>query len=240
MDREKKLVTLSMVILFFSLIVVYSLFYQVKGDEIITTLRAIPSVSTQEETQVILPQETNNAENLQEEITQEWERRQFVENHFNEEWDNISDNSAWTDAQQADSWRSQTASSVLASLQGDGPIILSGTDLYFGAVDSIETLGLEPEYILKDYKGFYYAKFEEEPYLKVVVQKLGGNIYTITSDAELVKNELFGDKVSFINLPEYKNKTVVMGLTVNNQYRLIQMSYEKYHHAKAYLKSLFI
>ncbi|MBQ9553963.1 hypothetical protein IJU97_03245 [bacterium] len=71
MDREKKLVTLSMVILFFSLIVVYSLFYQVKGDEIITTLRAIPSVSTQEETQVILPQETNNAENLQEEITQE-------------------------------------------------------------------------------------------------------------------------------------------------------------------------
>ena len=35
MDREKKLVTLSMVILFFSLIVVYSLFYQVKGDEII-------------------------------------------------------------------------------------------------------------------------------------------------------------------------------------------------------------
>jgi hypothetical protein len=46
--------------------------------------------------------------------------------------------------------------------------------------------------------------------VKSIVQRLGGNIYTITSDAELVKNELFGDKISFINLPEYKNKTVVM------------------------------
>jgi hypothetical protein len=56
----------------------------------------------------------------------------------------------------------------------------------------------------------------------------------------LVKNQLFGDKVSFINLPEYKNKMVVMLLTVNGQYWLIQMSYEKYHHAKSYLKNLFI
>jgi hypothetical protein len=42
MEREKRLVTLSMVVLFFSLIVVYSLFYQVKGSMIFGTLRSVP------------------------------------------------------------------------------------------------------------------------------------------------------------------------------------------------------
>ena len=235
MDREKKLVTLSMVVLFFSLIVVYSLFYQIKGEEILWMLRGISSSTSSDE---LLVQEPILSKNSGADST--WgERRQFFENRPHVEWDLLSDISTWIDAKQVDSENNQTASTE-NSLNGDGPIILSGTDLYFGAVDSIELLGLEPDYILKDYKGFYYSKFKKEPNVKSIVQRLGGNIYTITSDAELVKNELFGDKISFINLPEYKNKMVVMGVTVNGQYWLIQMSYEKYHHAKAYLKNLFI
>jgi hypothetical protein len=46
MEREKRLVTLSMVVLFFSLIVVYSMFYQVKGATVFGTLRSIPSSSS--------------------------------------------------------------------------------------------------------------------------------------------------------------------------------------------------
>ncbi len=236
MDREKKLVTLSMVVLFFSLIVVYSLFYQVKGEEILGSLRSLKASSSVQE-QEISSTQTLTQGNFSE--GNQPERRQFHENRPQLEWDQFSDISVWIDAQQAEGEVKQTASTARTSI-GDGPTILSGADLYFGAVDSIELLGLEPEYVLKDYKGFYYAKFEEEPYLKPTVQKLWWNIYTITSDAELVKNQLFGDKVSFINLPEYKNKIVVMLLTVNGQYWLIQMTYEKYHHAKSYLKDLFI
>ncbi len=117
--------------------------------------------------------------------------------------------------------------------------MLSGTDLYFGAVESIELLGLEPEYLLKDSKNFYYAKFQREPDLKKTVQDLGGNIYTMTSEAEILKNELFGDKISFVNLPEYKNKIVIMLLMLEDQHWLIQMNYKSYHHAKSYLKTLF-
>lgn len=117
--------------------------------------------------------------------------------------------------------------------------MLSGTDLYFGAVESVELLGLEPEYLLKDTKGFYYAKLEKEPNLKKVVQDLGGNIYTISSEAELLKNQLFGDKISFINLPEYKNKVVIMLVSSDDQYWLVQMDYNKYHKSKLYLKTLF-
>ncbi len=249
MEREKRLVTLSMVVLFFSLIVVYSLFYQVKGASIFGTLRSIPAswsrtTVAEKRTQVDSQSVNTFATDSTWSSTMLSDGKiQFRENRFNDEWDSFSDISAWNDANQAvtNNWSFQNASAGTTSyMGGNGPTILSGTDLYFWAVDSIELLGLEPEYILKDYKGFYYSKFAKEPFLRTTVQKLWGNIYEITSDAELVKNQLFGDKVSFINLPDYKNKLVVMWVTVNGQYWLIQMPYDKYHHAKDYLKSLFI
>jgi hypothetical protein len=254
MEREKRLVTLSMVVLFFSLVVVYSLFYQVKGATVFWVLRSIPvawsKTSLEEKRTQVDPSSTGTYTLWDTTMATTWNwyvldngKKQFQENRFIEEWDTFSDISAWDDANQAvtNYGGFQNASPGTSSfVGGNSPIILSGTDLYFWAVDSIELLGLEPEYILKDYKGFYYSKFAKEPFLRTTVQKLWGNIYEITSDAELVKNELFGDKVSFINLPDYKNKLVLMWLTVNGQYRLIQMSYDKYHHAKEYLKNLFL
>lgn len=38
MEKDKKLVSLSMIILFFALIVVYSLLYQIKGQKLISLL----------------------------------------------------------------------------------------------------------------------------------------------------------------------------------------------------------
>lgn len=55
---------------------------------------------------------------------------------------------------------------------GESPKMLSGTDIYFGPVESIELLGLDPEYLLKDAKGFYYAKLDKEPNLKKSVELL--------------------------------------------------------------------
>ena len=248
MEREKRLVTLSMVVLFFTLIVVYSLFYQVKGATIFGALRSIPAPGSRTSLVEKRAQVEGNQNSLESGLTsastttvQDDGKKQFRENRFMEEWESFSDIPAWNDANQAGNnyWGFQNASAG-SSYGGNSPTILSGTDLYFWAVDSIELLGLEPEYVLKDYKGFYYSKFAQEPALKSTVQQLWGNIYEITSDAELVKNELFGDKVIFINLPEYKNKLVIMWVAVNGQYWLIQMSYDKYHHAKQYLKSLFI
>jgi hypothetical protein len=77
MDREKKLVTLSMVVLFFSLIVVYSLFYQVKGEEILGSLRSLKASSSVQE-QEISSTQTLTQENFSEEKLPE--RRQFHEN----------------------------------------------------------------------------------------------------------------------------------------------------------------
>ena len=232
MEKEKKLVTLSMVVLFFSLIVVYSLFYQIKGEKLIQILRAASATSASQESK----QESGGQEDLHIDLLSG-----DTQATWTLEWDSFSDISTWSDAQQVETGWIQTASPANhLSFEGEGPSILSGTDLYFGAVESVELLGLKPEYILKDNKGFYYAKLSKKPDLKQTVQDLDGNIYTMSSEAEILKNKLFGESISFVNIPEYKNKIVIMLLTVDDQYWLIQMDYKKYHHEKSYLKKLFI
>jgi len=62
----------------------------------------------------------------------------------------------------------------------------------------------------------------------------------MNTDQELISNSLFGDKITFINIPEYKNKKVLFLLDINNQSWLLAIDYEIYHQVKPYLKSLFI
>lgn len=232
MEKEKRLVTLSLCILFFSIIVIYALFYQVKGEEVIQKLgwNTAKTVTENAGKGKLQPVEIDlfpSEEDTQDTTT---------------EWDNISDTSTdWYDAIQTVDYWVQDASTVHQQLfEGDSIKILPWTDLYFGSVESIALLWLEPEYILKDSRNFYYSKFNQEPNVKKTVQQLNGNIYSITTESELVKNQLFGDKISFINIPEYKNKTVVMLLEINWEYWIIQMDYNKYHQSKNYLKNLFM
>ena len=60
MEKEKKLVTLSMVVLFFSLIVVYSLFYQIKGEKLLQILRVASATSASQKNK----QESGGQEDL--------------------------------------------------------------------------------------------------------------------------------------------------------------------------------
>jgi hypothetical protein len=62
----------------------------------------------------------------------------------------------------------------------------------------------------------------------------------MATEREILDNELFGDKISFINLPSYKNKLVFMFIELNGDTWFIQVPYPQYHKNKAYLKSLFI
>jgi hypothetical protein len=94
---------------------------------------------------------------------------------------------------------------------------------------------------LQDTKGNYFASFGKKT-LDVVrtVQQLGGNVYTMATESEILENQLFGDKVSFINMLVFKNKFVLIVVEIEGETRLLQIPADKYHHEKAYLKSLFI
>lgn len=229
MEREKKLVSLCLLILFVACVVLYLLLYQVRGKELINEIGQAASWNL--EVDGFIDQTWNSLF---------WEI---------EGWDSLLswvNNSnilaTWIDANLSAEGVDQTASTgVLPTTQDTTLKVLSGTDHFFGVIDSLDVLGLDPEYILKDAKeDKYYAYFQQEPSsLKRTVQQLWGNIFSITTESDLIKNGLFGDRVDYINLPEYKGKLVIMFIKVKGELWLIQLPYAQYHQSKPYLKSLF-
>lgn len=108
-------------------------------------------------------------------------------------------------------------------------------------MDIIDVLGIQPDYTLQDTRGNYFAYYGEKTLdFGRTVQQLGGNIYTMATESEILENQLFGDKVSFINMLAFKDKFVLMVIEIEGETRLFQLPADKYHHEKSYLKSLFI
>jgi len=108
-------------------------------------------------------------------------------------------------------------------------------------LDVVEILGISPEYTLQDERGNFFAYYGTKGLDFVrTVQQLGGNVYVMATENEILKNELFGDKVSFINLMVFKDKLVLMVIELDGKTWLLQVPADKYHHSKVYLKSLFI
>ncbi|MDR3169563.1 MAG: hypothetical protein LBU27_07645 [Candidatus Peribacteria bacterium] len=102
-------------------------------------------------------------------------------------------------------------------------------------------LGSQPDYMLQDSKGNYFASYGEKGLDFVrTVQQLGGNVYTMPTESEILANQLFGDKVSFINMAAFKDKVVLMVIELEGETRLLQIPADTYHTSKPYLKSLFI
>ena len=229
MEREKKLVSLCLLILFVACVVVYLLLYQVKGKEILNLWWAIISTGNQNETLT-----SDQVSDLVFSGEDTWTLNTLS-------WVSNSYIATWSDARWSSENNSQTASTETNSqTQSDTIKQLSGTQLYFWVLDSAEVLGLSPDYILSDNKERYFAYFAKEPTtLRKTVQQLWWNIYSIKSEADLIKNELFGDRVDYINLPEYKEKMVLMLIAIGQERRLLQIPYKIYHQSKPYLKSLF-
>lgn len=227
MEREKKLVSLCLLILFVALVIVYLLLYQVRGQEFFQ-LRQQGSITGDQMKNLISDQISDSFL---------WEEDGSGDINV---WVSNSNITTGADAALVEEDLFQTASTEAKPQLQDQVKTLSWTDLYFWVMDSLEVLGLDPEYILRGKKEIYFAYFAQYPdALKKTVQQLGGNIFSITSEADLLQHGLFGDRVDYVNLPEYKDKLVIMLVKVEDGLWLIQLPYQDYHQSKSYLKSLF-
>ena len=119
--------------------------------------------------------------------------------------------------------------------------LLSGTSIYYWPIEVIEKLGIKYQYALADEKGIWYVYLGTPSYdFASIARALKGSLYTLATEQDIIQNKLFGNKVVFINLPEYKDKQVIMFIYLNDGIWMVQMEYSLYHKSKAYLKSLFI
>ncbi len=62
----------------------------------------------------------------------------------------------------------------------------------------------------------------------------------MVTEAEILQNQLFGDKISYINLSMFRDIRVLMVIEIDDEVWLLQIPADKYHQSKDYLKSLFI
>ena len=118
--------------------------------------------------------------------------------------------------------------------------VLSGTTLYFGPIEWIDKLAVIHKYALKDDKNIYFTSIgDKEPDRSAIARSLGGTLYTMNTETEITKNQLFGKRIVFINLPIYKDKLVLMYVEVGTEKWLLQISNTIYHTSKSYLQRLF-
>ena len=117
---------------------------------------------------------------------------------------------------------------------------LPGTTEYFGTLDIVNILWEEPEFTLQDSKWNFFAYYWNQLDFISTVQTLGWNVYEMVTESEILQNQLFGDRVSYINLSMFKDIRVIMVIRIDGDVWLLQIPSDKYHYSKDYLKSLFI
>lgn len=118
--------------------------------------------------------------------------------------------------------------------------LLSGTSIYYWSIAIIEKLWIKYQYALTDQTWIWYIYLGTPSYdFASIARALKGNLYTLATEQDILQNKLFGNKVVFINLPEYKDKQVIMLLYLNDGIWLVQVDYNAYHKSKSYIKSLF-
>ena len=120
-------------------------------------------------------------------------------------------------------------------------IVLRWTHTYYGDLDFVNLLWISYKYALTDSKWIYYLNMDGYTYdFSDIARKLWWNLYIMNTESEILANKMFGNKVTYINIPDYANKKVLMLIDVNNQSRLLAVDYSIYHQSKSYLQSLFI
>ena len=219
-----------MLALFSALMIVYLLLYEIKGAQIAKELSSGIATWTLSD-QNVVSQESKNL---------------YADEQQSELEDTQTPSSSWmvmsTTTQSLfsslNSWTNKNTTGTKVTI--NTMKVLSWTSLYYGTVESAEKLGLNYQYALKDQKGILYVYLGTGKYdIETTTRQLGGSIYKMTTEQEITQNKLFWDTVIYINLPEYKDKKVVMMLTINKAVWLLQVDYATYHTSKWYIKKTF-
>ena len=231
MIENKKVITWSLIVLFLSLSIVYSLTYQKKESLFKSAIKNWNDIINQTWNQnVNWWSTTQNSTNLNKDTENVKATNSVSLWDIQVDWKNTSN------TQIPNTNKSITPQNT----NSDNIKTLSGTTEYFGTLDIIGILWENPKYTLQDSKWNYFAYYGDHLDFIDTVETLGGNVYEMITESEILQNQLFGDRVSYINLSMFKDIRVIMVIRIDGDVRLLQIPSDKYHYSKEYLKSLFI
>lgn len=214
-----------MILLFLALMIVYIVWYQVKWNELkkmIQPQNSWSGIQILSKNGDIIPTIIADTDTL-------WTTGSIS----NKTWATLSTNKTWVTI--------SVPKIVTGTMNKNSTIkLLSGTSIYYWSIAVIEKLGIKYQYALTDEKWIWYIYLGTPSYdFASIARALKGSLYTLATEQDIIQNQLFGNKVVFINLPEYKDKQVLILFYLNDGIWLVQMDYNLYHKSKAYIKSLF-
>lgn len=216
--------------MFLCLSIVYSLTYQKKESLFKAPIKTWNEVAIQTGNQNLWSALENSVD--------------LGENTYNTENLGVSDSvSLWDTTSNRENDSDARGSNELSnsvSLNSSNSKILPGTNEYYGTLDIVSILWEKPEFTLQDSKWNYFAYYGNHLNFVQTVQALGGNVYEMVTESEILQNQLFGDRVSYINLSMFKDVRVIMVIEIDEDVWLLQIPADKYHYSKDYLRSLFI
>lgn len=220
--ENKKVISLSLVVLFLSLSIVYSLTYMKQSTLFKTSLKTFSEnmVSQHDADQWTI---NNNSVDLSSSIWKVGSKSTWSATLWN--ISNEPENSGAQDS---------------TNLSSTNKKQLSGTTEYFWLLDIVSILGEKPQITLQDSNWNFFVYYWEHLNFVQTVNDLWWNVYEMVTEREILQNQLFGDKVSYINLSMFRDIRVIMVIEIDEDVWLLQIPADKYHQSKDYLKSLFI
>ena len=221
-----------MIVLFLSLSVVYSLTYQKKQSLFKATIKDWNTTVVHASSNIDVPDssETKNHNKTADSVVTDANNVTSLWGSPKSDWVNNSNPDVSNSTKPVNSNNSDSVNIKL----------LPGTTEYFGTLDIVSILGQKPKYTLQDSRWNYFAYYGDHLDFVKTVQTLWGNVYEMVTEAEILQNQLFGDKISYINLSMFRDIRVLMVIEIDGDVWLLQIPSDKYHQSKDYLKSLFI
>ena len=223
-NSESQTVRWSTIVLCVSLLLVYVVLYYVKWD-----IFKWWDVSVEDNWWLVVSEITDDIDYSMKATS--WEESKITilntwfENKVETSSPTISEYNVW-----------ETSHSTLSEM-----IVLPWTHSFYWSLDFVDLLWISYKYALKDDKWIYYLNMDGYAYdFSDIARKLWWNLYIMNTESEILANKLFGDKITYINIPEYANRRVLMLINVKGHTRLLALDIDVYHQSKSYLQSLFI
>ncbi len=231
MHKDKQLVRITVFVLLVGIVLVYAVFFNIQGKDLYAQASRVLQLAATEKS----------------------------EDRGDDEQKERSDNELATvtglvdteddETPRDDATGNTVVFSGLSELFGDdvgyldGEIrMLSGTTLFDGSIDVLRTLGINYEYILKDneYNIYYVYIGRDKTYnLREIAREFGWKTIEVYAEKDIINNLYFGDRVTFVELPQYENVKVNVFIQMGNDLRMIQDDASQYRAHKRHIRKLF-
>jgi len=124
-------------------------------------------------------------------------------------------------------------------LSQQGIPLLTGTETYFELVESFDRLWVVPRMVFSNNEGMYFGLLQTGSYDRTrIARSLKWNALAFMTEKDILSNSLPWKRVTFINIPEYKEKLVIMVVDTGTQRRIVQLPKKYYHQSKDKLKNI--